>query len=376
MSEPTLTTVSQLTPLGRGAVATIGIAGDLSLLDGCFGAANGRRAAAQLLDRIVFGRWGADPPEEVVFVRTGDRTAEVHAHGGFAAAGRILADLRRLGAVVVAPHRLWDEAPVIRECRDALERATTRKAAHHVLRQCSLFPAALGSLAAALSSSAVGPEGSIESPLAQIEGLLRDGEFGVRLTAGWQVVLCGRPNVGKSSLMNALAGFTRSIVIDQPGSTRDVVQMETAFDGWPVVLSDTAGLRRASGEIEAAGIARTRSQLASADVVLLVLDAVAGWTEEDRELVAALPGALRMWNKCDLAPPPDEALAVSATTGLGLEKLHRQLAARLAPTEPAAGTAFPVSPGQLTRLRAIRDDLADGSVAAARSKLGCWLGAG
>src|SRR5690606_27241148 len=102
---------------------------------------------------------------------------------------------------------------------------------------------------------------------AEIADLLQTGQTARHLLTPWQVVLCGRPNVGKSSLINALVGYERTVVFDQPGTTRDVVSVETAIHGWPVIFSDTAGLRETESELEAAGIARARARLKQADLI-------------------------------------------------------------------------------------------------------------
>lgn len=165
---------------------------------------------------------------------------------------------------------------------------------------------------------------------------------------GARVVLAGRPNVGKSSLLNALAGRARAIVTAEPGTTRDVVEESIDIGGIPVTLSDTAGIREidvASGgsEAEREGVRRSREAAASADLLLLVFDAHAGFGEEDRQVALALAGrpTILVANKCDLpaATPRDvPALAglpaelgvpVSATTGAGLEALSTLLRERL-----------------------------------------------
>ena len=144
-----------------------------------------------------------------------------------------------------------------------------------------------------------------------VETLLARVPLGLHLTQPWRVVLAGRPNVGKSSLMNALAGFQRRSYITSPGTTRDVVTVTTAIDGWPVELCDTAGLHAAGSAVEQAGVARAREALAAADLVLLVFDRSRPWCEADQELLDAVgtAGAARrssvLHNKSDLPPASD-----------------------------------------------------------------------
>ena len=111
-------------------------------------------------------------------------------------------------------------------------------------------------------------------------------DVGLRLIAGWRVVLAGRPNVGKSRLLNALTGYDRAIVDATPGTTRDVVTARTALDGWPVELADTAGLRPSDDPIEASGVALARARQGEADLVLVVLDRSEPLTDIDRAIVA------------------------------------------------------------------------------------------
>ena len=167
----------------------------------------------------------------------------------------------------------------------------------------------------------------------QIARLLKQAQQGARLACGGRVVLAGRPNVGKSSLMNALAQRESAIVTAIPGTTRDLLREEIVLDGLPVELIDTAGLRAATDAVEGEGIARARNILHSAQLILLVADASAGWQAEDEAILRDLPGGPRriVWNKLDLvSAPPDTpagevAIALSAHTGAGLELLHRSL---------------------------------------------------
>lgn len=160
--------------------------------------------------------------------------------------------------------------------------------------------------------------------------LLIDTNQGRLLTEGLKVVIAGRPNVGKSSLLNALAGSEAAIVTDQPGTTRDVLRESIVVHGIPLHLADTAGLRDGGDPIEREGMRRTQRELEQADVALYVTDR---WplTDDDAAVRAALPSRLppiTVRSKCDLAPEDEymgdevEAVAVSALTGAGLDALR------------------------------------------------------
>lgn len=150
------------------------------------------------------------------------------------------------------------------------------------------------------------------------------------LDTGFEVALCGRPNVGKSSLLNALLCEERAIVTDIPGTTRDVVRGSILLGGLRVNLSDTAGIREQAETVEAIGVQRAREIMRAADLVLLVLDGASPLTAEDEQLLnetAACP-RLILCNKADRTPAfemPD-ALRVSAATGLGMDVLRQRLA--------------------------------------------------
>ena len=142
----------------------------------------------------------------------------------------------------------------------------------------------------------------LSAAAAQIRDWLTWAEFGLHLTQPWRVVLAGRPNVGKSSLINAILGYTRSVVFDQPGTTRDVVSAPTAIDGWPIELSDTAGLRESADPIESAGVERARATLGAADLAIVLVDISQPASQSDRAIIAEHPRALVVAHKCDLAP--------------------------------------------------------------------------
>ena len=133
--------------------------------------------------------------------------------------------------------------------------------------------------------------------------LVADGERGSVVRHGLRVALVGRPNVGKSSLLNLLSRRERAIVTDLPGTTRDLLESEIVLDGVPITLLDTAGIRSTSDAVEQLGIARSRDALASADLVLLLFDLAQGWSDDDQALFALIPEgvpSLRVGNKADL----------------------------------------------------------------------------
>ena len=156
------------------------------------------------------------------------------------------------------------------------------------------------------------------------------GKEGRLLREGIHVVLAGRPNVGKSSLLNRLAGEERAIVTSFPGTTRDALREAISIEGVPLTLVDTAGLRTAVDEAERLGVERTHREVGQADLVIAVFDA----TAHDRSLSVSPPAAaarIDVYNKVDLLPgfalPPSEcqAVAVSAKTGAGIDSLRRAI---------------------------------------------------
>jgi tRNA modification GTPase len=169
--------------------------------------------------------------------------------------------------------------------------------------------------------------------------LLAGADAGRVYREGLGVAIVGKPNVGKSSLLNALLREARAIVTDVPGTTRDVIEETVNIRGIPVRLLDTAGLRETEDTVERIGVARTRSVVAEADLVLAVLDAATGITDEDREVlaVAAAKPMLVVINKMDLAPAgitPEAVrafvkapvLRMAVREGVGLDKLEETIA--------------------------------------------------
>ncbi|WP_286195671.1 tRNA uridine-5-carboxymethylaminomethyl(34) synthesis GTPase MnmE [Synechococcus sp. CCAP 1479/9] len=176
----------------------------------------------------------------------------------------------------------------------------------------------------------------LEAVRGELERLVAESRQGELLREGLRVAIVGRPNVGKSSLLNLLSRRERAIVTDLPGTTRDLLESDLVLDGVPLTLLDTAGIRPTDDRVELLGIERSRQALAAADAVLLLFDLLAGWTAADQELMDLVPEGvplLLVGNKLDALPleaadatvplaPPETPLArISALTGAGRDGL-------------------------------------------------------
>ncbi len=184
---------------------------------------------------------------------------------------------------------------------------------------------------------------SLDAAIQRIDGMVAQARRGRVLRDGLRVAIVGRPNVGKSSLMNALLGSERAIVTAAAGTTRDIIDEKLSMDGVPVRLIDTAGIRDAQDEAEQIGVVRARAALQGADVVCLVLDASVQITYQDKALLAETESANRivLLNKCDLPQAfesVDESIRVSARTGEGLDMLKERILALAAPKRADGAT--------------------------------------
>jgi tRNA modification GTPase len=294
---------------------------------------------------------------------TGEEVLELQGHGGPVVMRMLLRRCLELGARLAEPGEFTRRAFLndkldlaqAESVADLIE-AATDSAARCALRSLrGEFSAAVEALVRQLIELRMLVEATLDFPddeidpldrsdaqgrhaslLQAIETALAKSRQGSLLRTGLQVVLAGQPNVGKSSLLNRLAGEELAIVTAIPGTTRDSVRQAIQIDGVPLNIVDTAGLRDTEDEVERLGIARTWSEIGKADVVLLLVDARAGVTMQDLELVARIPQDIKrifVHNKSDLAGTgarlePTQAgtsICLSAKTGAGMELLRAEL---------------------------------------------------
>ena len=336
LSEPAIvsdmTWFRVLTPSGTGAVAVIEVvladATAVGVTLAAFRPVPLRPLHEVPVGRVLFGQW---VDEDVVVVRTDALRWEVHCHAGIAAVQRIVAELQQANAQP-GGHFGQRDTSCDRPLKSLeLAQRAVADAVTEVLPHCrTLHTAALVLAQMTNGLAAVMLEVDARQRLAATATIAR------HLTIPWRVALIGAPNVGKSSLLNALAGRERSIVSEVAGTTRDQLEADVVIDGWMVTLVDTAGVRDvAESELEAIGMSRSLRAMESCDLILHVLDATAPDALDDVELTGVAP-VIRVLNKCDLLTASAEMSAdvsVSAMNGDGLDALRSCVASRLVPVQ-------------------------------------------
>lgn len=189
-------------------------------------------------------------------------------------------------------------------------------------------------------------EGSLTSALTELERLLQSHERGKLMTGGIPAAIAGRPNAGKSSLLNALLGYDRAIVTAIPGTTRDTIEEKLRIGRLTLRLIDTAGLRDTDDEVERLGVERSRAAMSKAELVIAVVDGSGEITDGDREVIAqaeAAPKGIVVLSKRDIAEPDAEittalpVVSLSSITGDGMDELERVIAEQFPLPEVPAG---------------------------------------
>ncbi|MDR2186778.1 MAG: tRNA uridine-5-carboxymethylaminomethyl(34) synthesis GTPase MnmE [Azonexus sp.] len=294
---------------------------------------------------------------------TGEDVLELHGHGGPVVLRLLLARCLDLGARLAEPGEFSRRAFLngkmdlaqAEAVADLIDAATAEAARSAMRSLQGEFSRAIERLTAELINLRMLVEATLDFPdedidflkaadafgrLLRLQGQLADvfarAGQGKLLQSGLQVVLAGQPNVGKSSLLNRLAGDELAIVTAIPGTTRDALRSTIQIAGIPLHIIDTAGLRDTEDEVERLGIERSWREIAQADVLLLIVDARSGVTAADRQILARLPGSLKrltVCNKIDLADRQAErhadgetvTISLSAKTSDGIDLLRQEL---------------------------------------------------
>ena len=392
-SHPPRDTIAALaTPPGRGGIGIVRVSGPAvpAIAAALLGKQPRPRQAQLSAFRDARGE-SADEGIALYFPApnsyTGEAVLELQGHGGPVVAQAVLAAVLDAGARLAEPGEFTRraflngkldlaQAEAVADLIDAASREAARSALRSLAGE---FSAALAGLVAQLTELRALTEAMLDFPEEEVDSLHREdaqarlaglraaledvlakSRQGSLLRSGIHVVLAGRPNVGKSSLLNRLAGEDRAIVTAVPGTTRDALRESIQIEGVPVVLVDTAGLRESQDEVERIGMARTRSELERADVVLVVLEA--GTMEEPAGPLPTAATRITVINKIDLlagaaAGRQGEAIQISAKTGAGLDALRAALL-EAAGWNARGETVFLARERHLRALNAARSNLA------------------
>lgn len=407
------------TPPGEGGIGIVRISGPLALAvaDKLFRSKSGRTVAQMRSHTVHYGHV-VDPAngmlidEALLMVMraphsyTREDVVEIQAHGGVVPLRRILSLTLQHGARLAEPGEFTKRAflhgrldlaqaeaviDIIRAKTDAALRAAANNLGGELSRRVRELLQGLVGLISHIEAMLDFPEDDIP-PVAydevsqevarlagKLDDLLASGQSGRVLRDGLNTVIVGRPNVGKSSLLNALLRESRAIVTAIPGTTRDVIEEYVNVRGVPLRIADTAGIRHTSDAVERLGVEKARALLERADLVLVVLDASEPLTEEDREVLrlAAPRPTVVLLNKSDLPPRLDlqqlrpyigkhTVLSVAAATGAGLEKLEEHIVKLVYGGQVQAGESVCLtSARQMQALTAARNSLQDAQQALA-----------
>ena len=368
--EDTIAAIS--TPVGEGGIAIVRVSGPraFELADRIFHSPRGRPSEfpshtihfgaigtnGEILDRVML------TVMRTPRTYTKEDTIEINCHGGILTARKVLSACLQNGVRLAEPGEFTKRAflngridltqaeavmDLIRARTDRAHALAVHELEGHLSAKVNDVRQQLITMLAHIEAHIDFPEDDVsagsregilrdmETALAFLGSLLATAHEGKILREGITAVIVGRPNVGKSSLLNALLGQDRSIVTPVPGTTRDTVEELANIHGVPFRLIDTAGIRRARGHIETVGLQRTQSALQQSEFVLHVLDLSRPFAVADHEIATqcAKKQTLLVLNKQDLprrlrvpeALSGHEAIAVSATTGQGLQDLRGKL---------------------------------------------------
>ena len=366
------------TPIGEGGIAIIRISGEkaLEIADKIFVGKNKKDIKEMKTYTMRYGTIVDLDTEEIIddvilsYMKgprsyTGENVIEVNCHGGVVATNRVLNQIVKAGARIAEPGEFTKRAFLngridlsqAEATMDIIKAKTELSMKSAMMQSRGALSREIGELrkyllnVLALIEYAVDfteddedvvddnliaqIKDGISKTLSRINSLLKNADEGKIIRDGLNIVIVGKPNVGKSSLLNSVLREKRAIVTDIPGTTRDIIEEYINLDGIPIRITDTAGIRDTEDTVEKIGVERSKEKIEEADLVILMLDTSRELDEEDKVIIDAVKNKkyIALLNKVDLErklsediiTSLDRTIEISAKTGFGIENLKEEI---------------------------------------------------
>ena len=364
------------TAIGEGGIAIVRLSGDRAkeIVDNIFEGKNGKKINDMKTYTMRYGHIideKSNHIDEVIvsFMKgprsfTGEDTVEINCHGGVVATNKVLECVIKQGARVAEPGEFTKRAflngridlsqaeaviDIITSKTELSMKSALMQSEGIISKEIKLLRDDLISIIAHIEATVDYPEDDLEEVTAdgalrdlaiikeKVKNLIDTAEEGKILREGLSTVIVGKPNVGKSSLLNALIKENRAIVTDIPGTTRDVIEEYINISGVPIKIIDTAGIRETEDVVEKIGVERSRARINEADLIILMLDSNSGLCEEDKEIINQIRDKKYMilLNKSDLDSKLTKEdlkylnckniFSISAKTGYGVDEVKKSI---------------------------------------------------
>ena len=366
------------TPIGEGGIAIIRISGNkvLNIADEVFIAKNKQSVKSMNTYTMRYGHIIERDSKEIIdeaiisymkgpYSYTGENVIEVNCHGGVVATNRVLNEIVKAGARLAEPGEFTKRAflngridlsqaeaimDIITAKTDLSMKSAMMQRNGSLTKEINELRKYLLNVLALIEYAVDFTEDDedvvddhlvnqikdgINKTIIKVKNLLKNADEGKIIRDGLNVVIVGKPNVGKSSLLNALLREKRAIVTDIPGTTRDVIEEYINIEGIPIRITDTAGIRETEDTVERIGVEKSREKIEEADLIILILDTSRDIDEEDRQIIEVIKDKnhIVLLNKVDLEKKISDSIVntlsskieISAKTGEGIEKLKDEI---------------------------------------------------